>query len=528
MNKYDAVIVGGGFAGIYMLYKAKKIGLKAKLLEAGDEAGGTWHWNRYPGARCDIESMQYSYQFDDALQQEWEWSEKYASQPEILKYIQHVIDRYELGCDMLFNTRVVSAEYDQSSSRWTINTDGETYDSQFCIMATGCLSSANMPDFRGKEIFKGPIYHTGEWPKKSPDFSQKRVGIIGTGSSSIQAIPIIAEQAQHLTIFQRTPNFSVPAQNEPLTPEKQKAVKANYSAFREKGKAQILAYDTYQNIKPGASLSDEEILEECENRWELGALNWYGAFSDIILDQRTNDIVGDFVREKIKRKIKDPQTAEMLMPDSVFGCKRLCADTNYYETFNRDNVTLVDLRKNPIDTFTDQGIKVGEDHHKLDAIISATGFDAMTGSLNRIKITGRDGLTLKEKWEAGPLTYLGLQSAGFPNLFIISGPGSPSVLTCMITSIEQHVDFIGKAITHMKNKNAVAMEATPEAENSWVSHVNEVAGSTLLNNCNSWYLGANVPGKPRVFMPYIGFPTYVEKCEAVIANNYEGFSFEST
>jgi len=527
MNKYDAVIVGGGFAGIYMLYRAKKLGLKAKLLEAGDGAGGTWYWNRYPGARCDIESMQYSYQFDDALQQEWEWSEKYASQLEILKYVEHVIERYGLGCDMLFNTRVKSAEYDQSSNRWTTNTDRETYDSQFCIMATGCLSSANMPDFKGKELFKGPIYHTGEWPKDGVDFDGKKVGIIGTGSSAIQAIPIIAEQAKHLTIFQRTPNFSVPAQNEPLTSEKQKAVKADYNTFREFGKAQTLAYDINQNIKPGASLSDEEIIEECENRWKLGALNWYGAFSDILVDQKTNDTVGDFVREKIKLKVKNPQVAEMLMPDSVFGCKRICADTNYYETFNRKNVTLVDLRKKAIGTFSSQGIKVGDERHNLDVIISATGFDAMTGSLNKIKIVGRDGLTLKDKWKAGPLTYLGLQSAGFPNLFIISGPGSPSVLTCMITSIEQHVDFIGDAITHMKAKKAIAIEATPEAENSWVSHVNEVAGSTLLNNCNSWYLGANVPGKPRVFMPYIGFPAYAEKCRTVVANNYEGFSFDT-
>jgi len=353
------------------------------------------------------------------------------------------------------------------------------------------------------------------------------VGIIGTGSSAIQAIPIIAEQAKHLTIFQRTPNFSVPAQNEPLTSEKQKAVKADYNTFREFGKAQTLAYDINQNIKPGASLSDEEIIEECENRWKLGALNWYGAFSDILVDQKTNDTVGDFVREKIKLKVKNPQVAEMLMPDSVFGCKRICADTNYYETFNRKNVTLVDLRKKAIDTFSSQGIKVGDERHNLDVIISATGFDAMTGSLNKIKIVGRDGLTLKDKWKAGPLTYLGLQSAGFPNLFIISGPGSPSVLTCMITSIEQHVDFIGDAITHMKAKKAIAIEATPEAENSWVSHVNEVAGSTLLNNCNSWYLGANVPGKPRVFMPYIGFPAYAEKCRTVVANNYEGFSFDT-
>jgi cation diffusion facilitator CzcD-associated flavoprotein CzcO len=527
MNKYDAVIVGGGFAGIYMLYRAKKLGLKVKLLEAGDGAGGTWHWNRYPGARCDIESMQYSYQFDDALQQEWKWSEKYASQPEILRYIDHVIERYGLACDMLLNTRVESAKYDQSSSRWTINTGQETYNSQFCIMATGCLSSTNIPNFEGKELFNGPIYHTGEWPKEGVDFTGKTVGIIGTGSSSIQAIPIIAEQAKHLTIFQRTPNFSVPAQNEPLAPEKQKDIKENYSAFRESGKAQILAYDTYQNARPGTSLTDEEILEECESRWKLGALNWYGAFPDILVDQRTNDIVGEFVREKIKRKVNNPQLAEMLMPDSVFGCKRLCADTNYYETFNRDNVTLIDLRKNPIDTFSEQGIKVGKEHYELDAIISATGFDAMTGSLNKIRIVGRDGLTLKDKWEAGPLTYLGLQSAGFPNLFIISGPGSPSVLTCMITSIEQHVDFIGDVITHMKSKKAIAIEATTEAENSWVSHVNDVAGSTLLNNCNSWYLGANVPGKPRVFMPYVGFPAYAEKCRTVVENDYEGFLFDT-
>ncbi len=520
----DALIVGGGFAGIYMLHKARELGLSARVLEAGDGPGGTWYWNRYPGARCDIESMQYSYQFDKDLQQDYDWKEKYAAQPQILEYVNHVVERFDLKRDMQFGTRVTSAIFDEVNGRWTVETDqGETWSAEFCIMATGCLSSANMPEFKNRDSFQGPIYHTGQWPHEGVDFTGKRVGIIGTGSSAIQTIPIVAQQAEHLTVFQRTPAFTVPAQNRDLTAEEKAEIKAHYDELRARGKSQVLAWDTEPNERPATEMTPDEIRAECERRWEMGALYWYGSFADMLINQDTNDIVSEFVRGKIREIVKDPATADLLSPDTVFGCKRVCADTGYYETFNRDNVSLVDVSENPIEEFTPKGIKVAGQEYEFDAIISATGFDAMTGSLNKIDIRGRAGRKLKDKWAAGPVTYLGLQSNGFPNLFMISGPGSPSVLTCMITSIEQHVDFIADAVTHLREHGLKVIEPTVEAEEAWVAHVNEVAGGTLLNACNSWYLGANVPGKPRVFMPYLGFPEYAAKCEEVVEKGYEGF-----
>ena len=528
-KQLDMVIVGAGFAGVYMLHTARKLGLKARIFEAGAGAGGTWYWNRYPGARCDVESMQYSYQFDADLEQEWEWTERYAAQPEILRYIEHIVERFDLASDMQFNTRVQSATFDEGNGRWLVETsDGEQYVSEFCVMAVGCLSSTNMPDFKGKDSFHGPIYHTGEWPHAGVDFSGLKVGIIGTGSSAVQSIPLIAEQAEQLTVFQRTPAFTVPAHNRELSAEEQAEHKANYATHRARAKKQPLAWDTHHNETPATELKPDEIRAECERRWEMGGLFWYGSFADMLFNQETNDTVSDFIREKIRGMVKDPAVADLLTPRTVFGCKRICADTNYYVTYNRDNVHLVDISQTPIDEFTPQGIRVGDKEYAFDAIVAATGFDAMTGSLNKIDIRGRDGLALKDKWAAGPRTYLGLQSAGFPNLFIISGPGSPSVLTSMITSIEQHVEFIRDAIVHMRGNNLGLIEATLEAEDQWVEHVNEVAGSTLLNSCNSWYLGANVPGKPRVFMPYLGFPAYAAKCEEVVKDGYAGFSLSAT
>jgi cation diffusion facilitator CzcD-associated flavoprotein CzcO len=524
VQKFDLIIVGAGFAGLYMLHRARKMGLNARVLEAGAGPGGTWYWNRYPGARCDIESMQYSYQFDDELEQAWNWKEKYASQPEILEYVDHVIERFKLADGIQYNTRVGAAVFDEANGRWTIDsTTGERFVAQFCVMATGCLSSTNLPGFKNKDAFKGPIYHTGQWPHEGVDFTGKRVAIVGTGSSAIQAIPLIAEQAAHLTIFQRTPAFTVPARNRALTEEEITAIKSDYDSLRTRAKQQILAFDIEFNERAASTMTDAEIRAECERRWEMGALNWYGAFADMLTDQRTNDLVSDFLRAKIREVVKDPKTADLLTPRTVFGCKRICADTGYYETFNRPNVTLVDISKQPIQEFTAQGLKVDGTEYVVDAIISATGFDAMTGSLHRIDVRGRRGEKLKDKWAAGPRTYLGLQSAGFPNLFMISGPGSPSVLTCMITSIEQHVEFISDTIGHMHANGIDLCEPTETAENEWVSHVNEVAAGTLLNNCNSWYLGANVPGKPRVFMPYVGFPAYVEKCREVVQSGYAGF-----
>lgn len=528
MKQLDAVIVGAGFAGIYMLHTARKLGLTARVFEAGDGAGGTWYWNRYPGARCDVESMQYSYQFDKDLEQEWGWTERYAAQPEILTYIDYVIDRFDLARDMQFNTRVNAATFDEVNGHWIVETsDGEQYSSEFFLLATGCLSSANLPDFKGKDSFDGPIYHTGEWPHAGVDFSALKVGVIGTGSSAIQSIPLIAEQAEQLTVFQRTPAFTVPVHNRPLSAVEQVEHKANYAMHRAFAKSQPLAWDTHHNEKPATELTPQEIRAECERRWEMGGLFWYGSFADILINQETNDAVSDFIRGKIHEMVKDPVVADLLTPRTVFGCKRVCADTDYYATYNRHNVRLVDISKTPIDEFTPQGVSVGGKEYAFDAIVMATGFDAMTGSLNKIDIRGRNGLKLKDKWAAGPRTYLGLQSAGFPNLFTISGPGSPSVLTSMITSIEQHVEFIRDAITHMRDNNLRFIEATREAEDNWVDHVNEVADGTLLTSCNSWYLGANVPGKPRVFMPYFGFPAYVAKCEEVVKEGYEGFAFSA-
>ena len=527
-SDFDAIVVGAGFAGLYMLHRLRSAGLRARVLEAASGPGGTWFWNRYPGARCDIESMQYSYQFSKALEQEWDWTERYAAQPEILKYVDHVIERFNLREDIQFNTRVKSALYDERSARWTVTTEaGETLNAQFCIMASGCLSSTNLPEFKGRDSFKGDAYHTGQWPHAEVDFTGKRVAIIGTGSSSVQAIPLIAAQATHLSVFQRTPNYSIPAFNGPLTEDDRARTKANYATLREVGKQQILGYDIQFNEKLAANATPEEIRAECERRWRLGGLYFYGAFADMLISDEVNRTVADFVREKIREKVTDPALADLLAPKSVFGCKRICADTHYFETFNRANVTLVDVSQTPISEITANGVKVGEHEYAVDALVFATGFDAMTGSLNRIDIRGKGGQKLRDKWAAGPRTYLGLCCAGFPNLFTISGPGSPSVLTCMITSIEQHVEFIGDCIDYMRKTGQRQIEPTVEAEDAWVSHVNDVAAGTLFNFCNSWYLGANVPGKKRIFMPYVGFPPYVQKCNEVVANGYAGFSLSA-
>ncbi len=522
----DAVIVGAGFAGLYMLHKLREQGLTTRIYEAGSGPGGTWFWNRYPGARVDIESMQYSYQFSEELQQEWEWSERYAPQAELLDYINHVVERFDLARDIQFNTRIESSVFDEANSLWQVSaSNGDKLSAKYCIMATGCLSAANKPDIPGLNSFTGPVYHTGEWPHEAVDFTGKRVGIIGTGSSAIQAIPIIAEQADHLTVFQRTPNFSVPAYNKALDPDYIKDIKQNYTALRNRGKQGFTAFDTQSNDKAATEMSPEEIRAELNKRWQMGGLNFYGGFADFMVNQQTNDMIADFVREKIAQKVKDPDTAKLLSPKTVFACKRLCADTGYFETYNRDNVTLVDISKTAISAITPEGLKVGDQAYSFDCLVFATGFDAMTGSLNKIDIRGIGGQSLKEKWSAGPRTYLGLCSAGFPNLFTISGPGSPSVFTNMVTSIEQHVEYISDMITYLGEHKLSTINATKEAEDAWVSHVNEVASATLLNACSSWYLGANIPGKERVFMPYVGgFPPYVEKCNKVAERGYEGFT----
>ncbi len=523
--QFDAVVVGAGFAGLYMLHRLRGLGLSVRVYEAGGGVGGTWYWNRYPGARCDVESMQYSFSFSEELDQEWTWSEKYSPQPEILAYANHIADRFGLRQDIVFDTRVASADWDERAKRWRIATDRkDKVRAKFCIMAVGCLSAPNRPKFAGLEDFEGPVYHTGEWPHDGVDFTGLRVGVIGTGSSAIQSIPIIAAQASQLTVFQRTATWSVPAWNETLTPDYVKAVKADYPALRAKARARPTGFYFPFNMKPALEASEDERGRLYEEAWERGGLPFLGTFGDLLFEKKANDTIADFAREKIRSIVNDPVTAELLCPDNVFGCKRLCVDTNYYATYNLPHVKLVDVSRKPIERITAHGIVVDGTEYPVDAIVSATGFAAMTGSFDKIAITGRDGLTLREKWRAGPRAYLGLASAGFPNFFMITGPGSPSVLASMIQAIEQHVDWLADLIGHMRDIGADAIEPVVADEDAWVEHVNEVSKVSLRSTCSSWYVGANIPGRPIVFMPYIGgFPVYVQKCNEVMSNGFEGF-----
>ena len=529
--RLDAVIVGAGFAGLYMLHRLRSLGFSARVYEAGTGAGGTWFWNRYPGARCDVESLEYSYSFSEELDREWQWSERYASQPEILRYLNHVADRFHLRRDIQFDTRVNSAHFDESTNLWNIHTDRRPpVSARFCIMATGCLSAAKTPEYKGIDTFQGNWYHTGNWPHEGVDFTGQTVAVIGTGSSGIQSIPIIAGQASHLYVFQRTPNFSIPAHNGPLSPQTTADWNANRSAYRDQGRNTafgILSVDSTD--KSALEASPEERQHVYEQRWQRGGLAVAGAYTDILLVKEANDTIADFVRSKIREIVRDPNTAEKMIPrDYPVGAKRLCVDTNYYATFNRDNVTLIDVRESPIQEITPTGIRTSGGDYALDSIVFATGFDAMTGALSHIDLRGRDSLPLKQKWAAGPGAYLGIMAAGFPNLFLITGPGSPSVLSNMVISIEQHVDWIADCLAYLRNHNFPAIEAKLEAENDWVQHVNDVANQTLFPLANSWYIGANVPGKPRVFMPYVGgLPAYRQKCEEVVARNYEGFALSA-
>lgn len=526
---FDAVVVGAGFAGMFMLHRLRQQGLKVRVFERGSGVGGTWFWNRYPGARCDTESMEYSYQFDDALQQEWNWPERYSAQPEILKYANHVADRYQLRPDLQFNTQVLSATYDDARHLWTIATnDGNAVSARYFIMATGTLSVANKPKFAGLDSFKGRVFYTSDWPHEGVDFSGRRVALIGTGSSGIQSTPHIAEQAARLTVFQRTPNFSVPARNRPLTDDERNATKARYGELRNFTYQQPFATQFHLNDVSALSVSAEERRRVYEERWNgLGGLHFMAAFNDLMFNGEANKTVAEFIVDKIHAIVKDPKKAEILAPrNGVVGCKRLCSDTGYFETFNRDNVDLVDVSRSPIEEVTETGIRVDGIDYPVDDIVFATGFDAMTGALLGVDIRGRSGLSLREKWAAGPRTYLGLQTVGFPNLFMVTGPGSPSVLSNMMVSIDQHVNLISDTIRYLDSREVLSMEPEQAAEDGWVSHVNEVADLTVYPTCNSWYLGSNVPGKTRVFMPYVGFNTYVARCKDVVANGYQGFRLE--
>lgn len=523
----DVVVVGAGFAGMYMLHRLRGQGLSARVYEQGGDVGGTWYWNRYPGARCDVESMQYSYSFSDELQQEWNWSERYAPQPEILKYANHVADRFNLRSDIQLNTRIDRAVFDENANTWSVATsDGKTVTAKYVVLATGCLSNARMPDIKGLADFKGNVYHTGHWPHEPVDFTGQRVGVIGTGSSGIQSVPVIAEQASHLTVFQRTANFSIPARNAALTAEEREAFRANYPEIRRFAQEEA-RNGIYTEMPDRGALDDgdNERRSKYESRWNRGGLTFMSVYNNLALDKAANDTAADFVRDKIAEIVRDPETAKRLQPNNhPIGSKRICIDTEYFATFNRPNVTLVDIKFNPIEEILPNAVRTGDRDYEVDALVLATGFDAMTGSVARIDIRGRNGQTLNQKWAEGPKTYLGLMSVGFPNLFIITGPGSPSVLSNMIVSIEQHVDWIADCIVFMRDRSLVAMEAKQDAEDNWVAHVNEVAHTTLYPQANSWYMGANIPGKPQIFMPYIGgVGTYRQICNDVAAKGYEGF-----
>nr|WP_115326951.1 NAD(P)/FAD-dependent oxidoreductase [Mycolicibacterium gilvum] len=522
----DAVVVGAGFAGLYALHKLRSQGLVVRVFEAAPEVGGTWYFNRYPGARCDVESVDYSYSFSDELEQEWTWTEKYATQGEILRYINWVADKLDLRPGITFDTRVVSATLDEKTLRWTVVTDaGETVTARFVIMATGPLSAALTPAFPGLDTFAGEVYHTAHWPHEPVDFSSKRVAVIGTGSSGIQSIPLIAEQAEQLYVFQRTPNYSVPAGNRTLTESDVAEVKSNYAerramSWRSGGGSPHVAHP-----KLTMEATAEERRAAFERRWELGGVLFSKTFSDQMIDPVANDEARRFYEEKVRAVIDDPEVADLLIPnDHPIGTKRICTDTNYFQTFNRPNVRLISVRRTPIESIDATGITTSDAHYDIDALVLATGFDAMTGALAKIDIVGRGGQSLREDWAEGPRTYLGLGVDGFPNLFLVSGPGAPAVLANMVLHAEAHVNWIADAITHLDSHGHTALEATAESVDNWIAECNRRAEATLFPRANSWYMGANVPGKPRVFMLFIGgFGVYLDICAEVAAAGYKGF-----
>ena len=528
VTELDALVIGAGFAGLYQLLCLRdRLGLSVKALEAGGGVGGTWYWNRYPGARCDSESHVYWYTFSPELMREWEWSERYPGQAEIMRYLNFAADRFDLKRDIHFNTRVTSAHYDEAANRWRVRTEqGETYVVKFLVTAVGCLSTANVPNFPGLKDFKGDWYHTGEWPHEGVDFTGKRVGMIGTGSTGIQAAPVIAAQARHLTVFQRTANYSVPARNVPLTPEFKQYVKQHAEGIRTTTHETLNGMGFRIEDRKAVETSAEEREKIYEAAWERGGLQFRATFQDMLIDKAANDTAADFIKRKIRTIVKDPRTAALLSDiDHPYAAKRPPIDTDYFETYNRSNVTLVDVKTAPIEAITAGGVRTAEAEYPLDIIVFATGFDAMTGPMLRMDIRGRDGLALKGVWESGPRNYLGLQIAGFPNLFTITGPGSPSVLCNMPVAIEQHADWITNCIDYMRTKGMERIEAKPGSVEKWVAEVNEVANRTLLPQAkHSWYLGANIPGKPSVFMPYAGgMVRYREICQEVAARDYEGF-----
>jgi cation diffusion facilitator CzcD-associated flavoprotein CzcO len=529
---HDVIVVGAGFSGLYMVHRARDVlGLDVVGIEAASGPGGTWYWNRYPGARCDSESFYYCYTFSDELLDEWDWTARYPEQPEILRYLEFVADRFDLRRSFLFDTKVERATWDAADNCWMVETDtGEALAATHLVTAVGCLSAANVPDIAGLEDFAGEWYHTGRWPAEGVDFTGKRVAQIGTGSTGIQAAPVIARDAEHLYVFQRTPNYTVPARDRPMDRREWIAIKSNYDEVRRLTRESFGGFPYTPSPRSALEVGDEERKRIYEELWEEGGFRFlWGGFFDLLFNEAANQTAADFIRDKIRATVRDPEVAEKLCPtDHPYGAKRPPIDTDYYETFNRDNVTLVDIRSAPITRITPTGIETQDGHYDVDVIVFATGFDALTGALLRMNITGRDGVTLQEKWAEGPRTYLGLQVAGFPNLFTITGPGSPSVVSNMPTSIEQHVEWICDCIDHLGKDGQATIEPSPEAEAAWVQHVADTSAFGLFNRADSWYLGANIPGKKRVFMPYVGgLANYRARCDEVAANDYAGFLVSS-
>jgi len=526
-NGVDVVVVGAGFAGLYALHRLAAQGMSVIGFEAGADVGGTWYWNRYPGARCDIPTTDYTYTFDPDLEAEWRWSEKYATQPEILTYLGHVADRYDLRRHIEFATRLERAVWDEEARRWHVSTDtGRTVSCRFLMMASGCLSLPKTPDIDGVDRFAGAVYFTSRWPHAPVDFSGQRVAVIGTGSSGIQSIPLIARQAAQLTVFQRTPSYSIPAHNGPASVERLAALAADRATYRHEARVSRGGIPAELTTVMGVTAPEELRRQRFEDAWEQGELfGILGVFADQSINPESNEIVAEMIREKIRSIVHDPETAEALSPrDHYFGTRRPCLDTGYFETYNRPNVRLVNLHKQPIVAITESGIDTTDESLDFDAIVFATGFDAMTGALVSVDLEGVDGLTLAEKWTEGPSTYLGLTTVGFPNLFTVTGPGSPSVLSNMAVSIEQHVEWISDCLADLRDGGFDRIEPTPVAEAGWNQHCDDCAALTLHPTAHSWYMGTNIPGKPHRLLPYIGgVDTYRAACDDVVKGGYLGF-----
>jgi cyclohexanone monooxygenase len=526
----DVVIVGAGFAGLYAVHRLRGLGLRVRAYERGGGVGGVWYWNRYPGCRCDVESILYSYSFSEELQQEWSWSQRYASQPEILAYLEHVADRFDLRRDIQLETTVTGMAFDEEAARWTVELDtATTVTATFVVMASGILANGIVPAIACLDDFAGEVLHTGSWPAEGVELAGKRVGIVGTGSSSIQSTPLIAEQAEHLYVFQRTPQFAIPAWNRPIPPEEMEEIKAGYPELRRRAWETVGGVPNEAAPHEATSVGPEEREPWLRKTWARGGYGMTATYPNLLFDDETNAIVGEWVKDRLRERIEDPELAEKLMPTYPFAAKRLCVDTGYFETYNRDNVTLVDLKEAGIEAVVEQGVRRTDGSVvELDVLIFATGFDAVTGALMRVNPAGRRGLRMRDKWGESVHAYLGVMVAGFPNLFLVNGPGSPSLLYNMVPAIEHHVDWIADAITFVREHDQRTIEPDPEAERAWSELVAEVAAETVFPKVESWYMGTNVPGKVRTFLAWAGGgPRYFARVEEIVENGYEGFRFEA-